>query len=38
VALDARTGKEIWKRIMPMPCPSPAYFYSFTMAPIAYNA
>ena len=37
VALDARTGKMIWKTDHANALPQPAYFYSFTMAPIAFN-
>jgi alcohol dehydrogenase (cytochrome c) len=37
VALDARTGKQIWKTDHANALPQPAYFYSFTMAPIAHN-
>jgi alcohol dehydrogenase (cytochrome c) len=37
VALDARTGKVIWKTEHAEVLPQPAIFYSFTMAPIAYN-
>ena len=37
VALDARTGKVIWKTDHAEVLPQPAVFYSFTMAPIAYN-
>jgi alcohol dehydrogenase (cytochrome c) len=37
VALDARTGKQVWKTEHADALPQPAYFYSFTMAPIAYN-
>jgi hypothetical protein len=37
VALDARTGNLIWKTDHADALPQPAYFYSFTMAPIAYN-
>ena len=37
VALDARTGKQIWKTEHADALPQPAYFYSFTMAPIAFN-
>src|ERR1700722_18705189 len=37
VALDARTGKLLWKTDHADALPQPAYFYSFTMAPIAYN-
>ena len=37
IALDARTGKLIWKTDHADALPQPAYFYSFTMAPIAYN-
>ena len=37
VALDARTGKQIWKTNNNDALPQPAYFYSFTMAPIAYD-
>ena len=32
-----RTGKMIWKTDHADALPQPAYFYSFTMAPIAYN-
>jgi PQQ-dependent dehydrogenase (methanol/ethanol family) len=37
VALDARSGKLIWKTDNADALPQPAYFYSFTMAPIAYD-
>lgn len=37
VALDARTGKLLWKSDSDNALPAPAYFYSFTMAPLAYN-
>src|SRR3984957_19038037 len=37
IALDARTGKTIWKTDHADALPQPAYFYSFTMAPIAYK-
>ena len=37
LALDARTGKQIWKTEHADALPQPAYFYSFTMAPIAFN-
>ena len=37
VALDARSGKQLWKTEHADALPQPAYFYSFTMAPIAYN-
>jgi len=37
IALDARTGKLLWKTDNAATLPQPAYFYSFTMAPIAYN-
>ena len=37
VALDARTGKELWKTEHADALPQPAYFYSFTIAPIAFN-
>ncbi|HWM61921.1 MAG TPA: PQQ-binding-like beta-propeller repeat protein, partial [Rhizomicrobium sp.] len=37
VALDARTGKMVWKTDHADALPQPAYFYSFTLAPIAYN-
>ena len=37
VALDARTGKLVWKTNNADALPQPAYFYSFTMAPIAYK-
>jgi len=37
VALDARTGKEVWKTDHADALPQPAYFYSFTLAPIAFN-
>jgi PQQ-dependent dehydrogenase (methanol/ethanol family) len=37
IALDARTGKLLWKTDHANALPQPAYFYSFTLAPIAYN-
>ena len=37
VALDARTGKQIWKTEHAEILPQPFHFYSFTMAPIAFN-
>ena len=37
VALDARTGKPVWKADHANALPAPAYFYSFTMAPLAYD-
>ncbi len=37
IALDARTGKQLWITDNASALPQPAYFYSFTMAPIAYN-
>jgi len=37
VALDARTGKQLWKTEHADALPQPSYFYSFTMAPIAFN-
>jgi alcohol dehydrogenase (cytochrome c) len=37
VALDARTGKLIWKTEHANALPQPAFFYSFTIAPIAFN-
>ena len=35
VALDARSGKLLWKTDHANALPQPAYFYSFTLAPIA---
>ena len=37
VALDARTGKLLWQTDHANALPAPAYFYSFTMAPLVYN-
>ena len=37
VALDARTGKQLWKTDHANALPAPAYFYSFTMAPLVYD-
>jgi alcohol dehydrogenase (cytochrome c) len=37
VALDARTGKLLWRTEHANALPQPNYFYSFTMAPIAFN-
>ncbi len=37
VALDARTGKLAWKTDNANALPQPAYFYSFTIAPIVLN-
>jgi alcohol dehydrogenase (cytochrome c) len=37
VALDARTGKVIWKTDNAKALPAPAHFYSFTSAPLTYN-
>jgi alcohol dehydrogenase (cytochrome c) len=37
VALDARTGKLLWQTDHADALPAPAYFYSFTMAPLVYN-
>jgi glucose dehydrogenase len=37
VALDARTGKPVWKSDKANILPQPAYFYSFTIAPIVFN-
>ena len=37
VALDARTGKQVWKTEHAEILPQPYHFYSFTMAPIAFN-
>jgi PQQ-dependent dehydrogenase (methanol/ethanol family) len=37
VALDARSGKVIWKTDHAQTLPQPYHFYSFTMAPIAFN-
>jgi glucose dehydrogenase len=37
VALDARTGKVVWKSDKANILPQPAYFYSFTIAPIVFN-
>ncbi len=37
VALDARTGRQIWKTDHADALPVPAYFYSFTMAPLVYD-
>jgi len=37
VALDAKTGKPVWKSDKANILPQPAYFYSFTIAPIVFN-
>ncbi len=37
VALDARTGKLIWKTEHANALPQPSFFYSFTVAPIVLN-
>ena len=37
VALDARTGKLLWKTDNADALPAPAHFYSFTMAPQVYD-
>jgi PQQ-dependent dehydrogenase (methanol/ethanol family) len=37
VALDARTGKLLWQTEHANALPAPAYFYSFTIAPLVYN-
>ena len=37
VALDARTGKLLWKTDHANALPVPAYFYSFTMAPLVHD-
>ena len=37
VALDARTGKLVWKTEHANALPQPAFFYSFTVAPIVLN-
>ncbi|HEY4077752.1 MAG TPA: PQQ-binding-like beta-propeller repeat protein [Rhizomicrobium sp.] len=37
VALDARTGKLLWQTDHVNALPAPAYFYSFTLAPLVYN-
>jgi PQQ-dependent dehydrogenase (methanol/ethanol family) len=37
VALDARTGKLVWKTEHANALPQPSFFYSFTVAPIAFN-
>ena len=37
VALDARTGKLLWQTDHANALPAPAYFYSFTIAPLVYN-
>ena len=37
VALDAKTGKVVWKTAHADALPQPSYFYSFTMAPQVYD-
>jgi PQQ-dependent dehydrogenase (methanol/ethanol family) len=37
VALDARTGKLLWQTDHANALPAPAYFYSFTIAPLIYD-
>src|SRR3569833_74980 len=37
VALDAKPGKPVWKSDKANILPQPAYFYSFTIAPIVFN-
>ena len=37
VALDARTGKLVWKTDHADTLPEPTHYYSFTMAPQVYD-